>query len=154
MEISRKQESIPVGQVDAHSESRSPVGLKRKIAMFLFMGAVFAAAQQNQQPGPPPTNGSSPPTDPGPGRGWTTSGQLAIPVPQAGQPNFEAANAERRKQIADDSARLLKLATDLKAEVDKTTKDTLSLNVIRKADEIEKLAHSVKDKMRLTAGTN
>ena len=42
------------------------------------------------------------------------------------------------------------MATDLKAEVDKTTKDTLSLSVIRKADEIEKLAHSVKEKMKLT----
>jgi len=50
--------------------------------------------------------------------------------------------------------RLLKLATDLKAEVDKTTKDTLSLNVIRKADEIERLAHNVKGKMTLTERLN
>jgi len=70
------------------------------------------------------------------------------------QQNFTAANAERRKQIADDTARLLKMATDLKAEVDKTTKDTLSLTVIRKADEIERLAHIVKEKMKLTVGTN
>jgi hypothetical protein len=40
----------------------------------------------------------------------------------------------------------------LKAEVDKTNKDMLSLNVIRKADEIEKLAHDVKEKMKLTIG--
>ena len=40
----------------------------------------------------------------------------------------------------------------LKAEVDKTNKDMLSLNVIRKADEIEKLAHNVKEKMKLTVG--
>jgi hypothetical protein len=66
--------------------------------------------------------------------------------------DFAAANVERRKQIADDSARLLKLASDLKAEVDKTNKDTLSLDVIRKADEIERLAHSVKEKMKLSAG--
>jgi hypothetical protein len=66
--------------------------------------------------------------------------------------NFTAANVERKKQISDDSAKLLKLATELKSEVDKTTKDTLSLGVIRKADEIEKLAHSVKEKMKLTAG--
>jgi hypothetical protein len=66
--------------------------------------------------------------------------------------DFEAANAERKKQIANDSAKLLKLATDLKTEVDKTSKDTLSLNVIRKADEIEKLAHDVKEKMKLTVG--
>jgi hypothetical protein len=67
---------------------------------------------------------------------------------------FDVANVERKKQIADDSARLLKLATDLKAEVDKTSKDTLSLGVIRKAEEIEKLAHSVKEKMKLTMGGN
>jgi uncharacterized membrane protein len=71
---------------------------------------------------------------------------------QAKKQNFEAANAERKKQISLDSAKLLKLATDLKAEVDKTTKDTLSLTVIRKADEIERLARNVKEKMKLTAG--
>ena len=61
---------------------------------------------------------------------------------------------ERKRQIADDSARLLKLASDLKAEVDKTSKDTLSLGVIRKAEEIEKLAHSVKEKMKLAMNGN
>jgi hypothetical protein len=71
---------------------------------------------------------------------------------QTEKENFDAANAERKKQIAADSAKLLKLANDLKTEVDKTTKDTLSLNVIRKADEIEKLAHDVKEKMKLTVG--
>jgi hypothetical protein len=73
---------------------------------------------------------------------------------QAQKQSFEAANAERKKQIAEDSAKLLKLATDLKTEVDKTNKDTLSLNVIRKADEIEKLAHDVKEKMKLTVGAS
>ena len=66
--------------------------------------------------------------------------------------SFEAANAERKKQIADDSEKLLKLATELKSEVDKTNKDTLSIGVIRKADAIEKLAHDVKEKMKLTVG--
>ena len=66
--------------------------------------------------------------------------------------NFAAANAERKKQIADDSTKLLKLATDLKAAVDKASKDTLSLEVIRKADDIERLAHSVKEKMKLSVG--
>lgn len=56
----------------------------------------------------------------------------------------------REKQLVDDSAKLLKLATALKAEVDKTTIDTLSLAVIRRADEIEKLAHSVKKKIEDT----
>lgn len=71
---------------------------------------------------------------------------------QAKSQSVEAGNAARKKQIADQSARLLKLANDLKAEVDKSTKDTLSLTVIRKADAIEKLAHDVKGKSKLTAG--
>jgi len=68
--------------------------------------------------------------------------------------NLEAANAERKRQIADDSEKLLKLATDLKSEIDKTSKDTLSINVIRKAEAIEKLARDVKQKMKLSVGGN
>jgi hypothetical protein len=56
--------------------------------------------------------------------------------------------SERKKQIADESAQLLTMALALKAEVDKTTKDTLSLDVIRKAEQIERLAKSVKEKMK------
>lgn len=80
--------------------------------------------------------------------------QMEMREQQSKAQNYAAANAERKKQIADDSTKLLKLATDLKAEVDKTSKDTLSLNIIRKADEIEHLAHSVKEKMKLTTGGN
>jgi hypothetical protein len=76
--------------------------------------------------------------------------QMAMHQQQAKKANVDAANVERKRQISDDSARLLKLATDLKAEVDKTSKDTLSLGVIRKADEIERLAHAVREKMKLT----
>jgi hypothetical protein len=38
------------------------------------------------------------------------------------------------------------LANSLKAEIDKTTKDTLSVTVVRKADEIEHLAHKMRSK--------
>jgi hypothetical protein len=55
--------------------------------------------------------------------------------------------AERQKQLAADKAKLLKLATELKQEMDKTNLDTLSLSIIRKANQIEKLAHSVKQEM-------
>ncbi len=72
---------------------------------------------------------------------------------QPQQAHFEAVNAERKKQMAEDASKLLELAADLKSELDTTNKDTLSLNVIRKADEIEKLAHTVKQKMKLAAGS-
>jgi hypothetical protein len=71
---------------------------------------------------------------------------------QEKQQNFDQANAARKKELSDESAQLLTLAMALKAEVDKTNKDMLSLNVIRKADEIEKLAHNVKEKMKVTVG--
>jgi len=79
---------------------------------------------------------------------------MAMHDQQGKKANFEAANVERKRQIADDSAKLMKLASDLKTEVDKTSKDTLSLGVIRKAEEIERLAHAVKEKMKLTMGGN
>lgn len=58
------------------------------------------------------------------------------------------ANEQRQAQLKKDTDQLLKLATELKAYVDKTNENVLSLDVMKKADEIEKLAHSVKDKMK------
>jgi hypothetical protein len=57
-------------------------------------------------------------------------------------------NVERQKRLQMDTDKLLSLATELKEQVDKTDKNTLSLDVIKKADEIEKLAKSVKDRMK------
>jgi len=103
--------------------------------------------------------------NPGMPKGTTISNNGAFPLPdankqmemheqQAKKQNFEEVNSQRKKIIADESALLLKLATDLKTEVDKTNKDTLSINVIRKADMVEKLAHDMKEKMKLTVGSN
>jgi hypothetical protein len=80
--------------------------------------------------------------------------QMNMQDQQSKKNSFEAANQERKRQIADDAAKLLQLATELKAEVDKTDKDTLSVNVIRKAESIEKIAKGVKDKMKLTVGSS
>jgi hypothetical protein len=55
---------------------------------------------------------------------------------------------QRKDQIAADSAKLFQLANELKAEMDKSTKDTLSLSVMKKAEEVEKLARKVRDEMR------
>jgi len=121
------------------------------MAVSFLVGSARAGAQQASQSGQEQATGgahepvSGPPANPSP---------AAVPSSQNGASNPNVASAERRKQIADESAILLKLATDLKAEVDKTTKDTLSLNVIRKADQIEKLAHNVKEQMTPAAGQN
>jgi hypothetical protein len=118
-------------------------GLLAALCAIAFTPAVCRGLLQNTYPHLPPELNRIP------------DGNQAndINAQQAQNRSFEAANAQRKKQITDDSTRLLKLATDLKAEVDATNKDTLSLNVIRKADEIEKLARSVKEKMKLTVGS-
>jgi hypothetical protein len=58
------------------------------------------------------------------------------------------ANEARQADLKRDTGKLLKLATELQEYVDKTNEGMLSVNVIKKAEEIEKLAHSVKDKMK------
>jgi len=58
------------------------------------------------------------------------------------------ANLERQAVLKGDTDKLLKLAVELKDYVDKSNENVLSLEVVKKAEAIEKLAHSVKDKMK------
>ena len=57
-------------------------------------------------------------------------------------------NEERQKRLVEDTERLLTLATQLHDDVAKTNKNILSIDVVKRADEIERLAHAVKDRMR------
>jgi methionyl-tRNA synthetase len=58
------------------------------------------------------------------------------------------ANQQRQADLKRDTEKLFKLASELKEYVDKTNENVLSLDVLKKAEEIEKLAHSVKEKMK------
>lgn len=60
----------------------------------------------------------------------------------------KAVNDDRHKRLAADVDRLVALSNELKTEVDKTNKDELSVEVIKKAQEIEKLAHDVQSRMK------
>ena len=60
----------------------------------------------------------------------------------------KARNSDRQQQLVKDTDKLLALAKELKEDVSKSDKDTLSVDVVKKAAEIEKLAKSVKDRMR------
>lgn len=64
------------------------------------------------------------------------------------QRQSRARNDERQKRLVADTERLLTLATQLHDDVGKTNKNILSLDVVHRADEIEKLAHSVKERMK------
>jgi hypothetical protein len=111
----------------------------RKTIGFIFLLLALCAPQQlpsQQQPAPPRLDGPS--TDePGPA------------VPSRIQKEMEKkANEQRQAELKRDTDKLLKLSTELKDYVDKSNENVLSLNVIKKAEEIEKLAHSVKTRMR------
>jgi len=83
----------------------------------------------------------------GPNRG-NPSDRADIEAEEARQ---KAANKERQTSLQRDTDQLYKLATELKQSVDKSNENMLSLDVIKKAEQIEKLARSVKDKMKADA---
>ncbi len=57
-------------------------------------------------------------------------------------------NKARFNELKRDADKLLALATELKTHVDKADENMLSLDVLKKTEQIEKLAKSVRDKMR------
>jgi hypothetical protein len=68
--------------------------------------------------------------------------------PQMEEQQSRSRNSDRQRRLVEDTDKLLALATQLKQDVDKTNKDVMSVDVIKKADEIEKLAHNVKERMK------
>jgi hypothetical protein len=71
------------------------------------------------------------------------------PVPQHGNPDSSASQidqmrqAERARRIAADSAKLVQLSNELKAELD-AAHNQLSVDALKKTTEIEKTAHDLK----------
>ncbi len=76
--------------------------------------------------------------------------QTGSPAPAAAQPAAKESPKEEQRQakLLADTNHLYELVQQLKAEVAKSSKDTLSLEVVKKAAEVEKLAKSLKERMR------
>jgi hypothetical protein len=65
------------------------------------------------------------------------------------QPDPKAQLKEDQKRLRRDVDRLLQMAKDLKDESDKTPEtDVLSLSLVKKAEDIEKLARQIRDRIR------
>jgi hypothetical protein len=67
---------------------------------------------------------------------------------------LRAINDQRQKALASDASKLFKLAAELNAEIARTNADSLTKDQLRKLARIEKLARSVKDRMKVTALPN
>lgn len=108
----------------------------RRYACALLVLLVPCAAQTQRQPSLPRNQPNIPMTDEEEARSRITH-------------DMEKKAAKQRvAALKNDTDKLLKLSIELKAYVDKSDENVLSLDVIKKADEIEKLAKSVKDKMK------
>lgn len=110
--------------------------------------AVAVLAGWLTRPAPGQSDIPNPPAVPGITNGNDGSGPRDPHMDAMRRQLEKARNDDRQKQIVEDTDKLLSLAAELKTDVQKSNKDTLSLDVVRKAEEIEKLAHSVKEKMK------
>ena len=99
------------------------------------------------------------------GMGQTGRGPArTAPVPDVDQPmtgdlggdhvyqerRLNQLNAAQHKSMVADTDKLLKLVTELNAEISSTNPTALTAEQLKKIAEIEKLAHNVKDKMRMS----
>ena len=99
--------------------------------------ALLAGAQRRDNPShlPQIPDASSP------------SGTDDTPLPPAVDPKTHL--KEDQKELRHDVDHLLQLAKDLKDESDKTPEtDVLSLSMVKKAEDIEKLARQIRDRIR------
>ena len=71
---------------------------------------------------------------------------------QANEKRIKELNVLRQKEITTDAAKLLLLATELKTKLDKGGEEASSLDMMHKAEQIEKLARNVRARMTEAVG--
>ena len=116
-------------------------------AMVVSAGPVQAQQSTSSPPAPASTK-QAPLQDPAP----KTEPALEHPKEQKPTPAHDAKplspEEARQAQLLADTNKLYELAQELQAEVAKSNKNTLSLGVVKKAAEVEKLAKSLKERMK------
>ncbi len=114
--------------------------LMRGVSGISARAGVMGGQQSTSNPQQPTAGGpifsASPPNANDPSRDRMQERQVA------------AVEDARHRRMIVDTDKLLELATELKDDVDKSTKNEMSVASIKKAAEIEKLAHDVKERMK------
>jgi hypothetical protein len=106
------------------------------LVLFALLGAAnLAFAQQIHLP---------PAVSQGPGMGNVpvTSGDV-VQKQQA-----KAANLQRQAEIKRDTEKMFQLTAELKQSLETSSQDVMSMDDLKKVEQIEKLAHGVKSKMK------
>ena len=139
-----------LGAGSYNERMRSPLAKLRWVAAPLLLalaalwgGSRGVTAAQTQQPfpaTPSPSSANAP---------FGAEPDPNDPMQRQREQKMEKArNVARQQDLVRDTDKLLALAKELKEEVNQSNKDTLSVEVVKKAAEIERLAKSVKDRMR------
>ena len=114
------------------------------ILLFSLIFTQSLSAQQSPCDQPAPVNAENP-------TGFPPLNGPSRPDPITAEQQHkqaESRNKERQSSLKKDTDQLLQLATELKQSVDKTNEHVLSLDVIKKTEAVEKLAKSIREKMR------
>jgi hypothetical protein len=124
------------------------------VVVMLMVGGglrtVPVAAQQQNPGAPPSSQGISVPTRPSSHMpDMATSDAAPDPMrAEMREKMIRTANEQRHKKMLDDANKMVQLANELKADVEKAQNDELSVGVLKKAAEVEKLAHDVQQRMK------
>lgn len=129
-------------------ETRKPIPRLGRLFCAVFLFALCALSGRGQadpqSPAPSSQTAPVPATTPSSQKAAAPDGKANE---SAGQKPMSPEDA-RQAQIVADTNKLYQLAQELQAEVAKSSKNTLSLSVVKKAAEVEKLARSLKERMK------
>ncbi len=140
----------PRTSISPHLAVRAGASLLCSCLLLVFAAAAFSQATPTPQK---PTNQAEPKPStllrPEANRLPDANDIMMMREQKTIKAKFEAANAERKRQLDDDSQALLKLAAELNENLGKNG-HAHSPDLRRKLEDIERLAHSVQVKMKLT----
>jgi len=132
------------GPESASSKRTSSRWVSQRVRQTLCLALLLALPGGAQNGSPPPHGSSAQSMGQGARDPFTDADGQYSPDDER---RLRALNALRQKSMVEDTGKLLKLATELNAEISSQHPDSLTPEQLHKLAEIEKLAHSVKDKM-------
>lgn len=151
MEVLLNQSRISVPRLTVRSFLRAALAGS---CLALTVAAVLPSAVGQATPTPQkPTNQAEPKPNsylrPEANRLPDANDIMLMREQQGSKAKFEAANIERKRQLDEDSLALLKLAAEVNDYLGKNAQAP-SQETMKKIEEIERLAHNVQIKMKLT----
>jgi type VI protein secretion system component VasF len=145
-EVCRRSVKRKTGQAQSRGLWLFALGCISALVVAMGVGLIKTQAQEAfPLPAINPPGAKAPPgtqaTSTTPAAGQPGKQQTAQ---QAGQQTGPTAADAQKQEIANQCADLLQMATELKKAVDKSSADTLSVTVVRKASDIEQYAHKLR----------